>query len=210
MRYGKMVSLCLGLGVLVSVWGCASIPAPVTGGSGAAALASTAENPAEGSHAERTYRKPEVSLAGYSAVLVAPPEIETTAERNEKIDDFLAQLRGTISVSLVQALEASGKFAEVTGNEDKAKQAGRHLVCRSDVVVHFGSTAARLLIGMGAGRSKLIVVNSLVDPESGEVLLKYTGWGGAIAGYGFQILGKMQADAVAISQYFGGITRTNF
>ena len=60
---------------------------------------------------------------------------------------------------------------------------------------------------MGAGRSKLIVVPSLEDPATGNILLKYTGWGGSVIGWGFQVLGKMQADAIAIENYFAGVVQ---
>lgn len=181
------------------------------GGSGGlrgadAARVSTSANPAGGSHEQRTYRNPNISLADYSAVLIEPAVMNTTAEHNEKVDQFLSSLQGTIDASLLQALQASGKFQEVTARQEEV-QGKRYLVCKSDAMVHFGSTAARLLVGFGAGRSKLIVVHSLVDPQSGEVALKYTGWGGAIAGFGFQILGKMQGDATLIAQYFGNLAR---
>ncbi|MEW6490174.1 MAG: DUF4410 domain-containing protein, partial [Thermodesulfobacteriota bacterium] len=127
--------------------------------------------------------------------------MRTTADHNEKVDDFLKQLEGTIRASLTQSLEASGRFKEVTARPETARASGSYLVCKSEAMVHFGSTAARLLVGMGAGRSKLIVIHSLEDPQTGEILVKYTGWGGAIGGFGFQILGKMQADAVAIANY---------
>lgn len=167
------------------------------------ARTSTAKDPMSGSHEERTYLNSDAHLGSYKTVLVLSPTMDTTGKRSEKVDDFMKQLQGTISTSLEQALRGTGKFETVTMDEPVAKQKGKYLVCRSDALVHFGSTAARMLIGFGSGRSKLIVVTSLEDPTTGDILLKYTGWGGAIAGYGFQILGKMQTDAIAISQYFG-------
>ena len=63
------------------------------------------------------------------------------------------------------------------------------------------------MIGFGAGKSRLVVVPSLEDPATGEVVLKYTGWGSAPFGYGFQVLQKMQVDAMEIENYFGGLVR---
>jgi hypothetical protein len=60
---------------------------------------------------------------------------------------------------------------------------------------------------MGAGRSKLVVVVSLEDPATQDVALKYTGWGGAVMGWGSQILDKMRADGIAIEQYFVGLIK---
>lgn len=58
---------------------------------------------------------------------------------------------------------------------------------------------------MGAGRSKLIVVASLEDPAIQDVVLKYTGRGGAAGGTGSQIVDKMRVDGMAIEQYFVGL-----
>jgi hypothetical protein len=169
---------------------------------------STAKDPAKGSNDNRTYRNEKINLDQYQAVFIENASVDTTASRNEKVDDFLRQMQGIVNTSVQQALQASGRFKTITTVKDDAKSKGKYLLCRSDVLVHFGSTAARFLIGMGAGKSKLIMVNSLEDPETGEVILKYTGWGGAIGGFGFQILGKMQADAALISQYFGNLAKT--
>lgn len=179
-----------------------------TGGVAKSAKDSTAKEPAGGSHEERTYRAAKVNLSKYQAVFIESPSVDTTASRNEKVDDFLKQLQGTTSASLQQALHGSGHFTTVTTVKKDAVSNGKYLICRSDVMVHFGSTAARMLVGMGAGRSKLVVVTSLEDPETGEVIVKYTGWGGAVGGFGFQILGKMQADVTTIAQYFGNLVRT--
>lgn len=170
------------------------------------ARTSTARDPKSGSHGERTYLKPDARLGTYKAVLILPPTMDTTGSRTEKVDDFIAQLQGTISTSLEQSLRETRKFEVVTTDASVAKQKGKYLVCKSDALVHFGSTAARILVGFGAGRSKLIVVASLEEPESADVVLKYTGWGGAIMGSASQILGKMQTDAIAISKYFGTLT----
>jgi hypothetical protein len=133
--------------------------------------------------------------------------MDTTATRDEKVNDFLSQLENTIRSSVENALRNSRKFDLVTTNEQEAKAKGRYLVLRNDVLVHFGSTAARFLVGMGAGRSKLIVVPSLDDPSTQDVLLKYTGWGGAAGGTGSQILDKMRVDGTAIEQYFVGLIK---
>jgi hypothetical protein len=170
---------------------------------GGTAKDSTARNPVGGSHEDRTYIDPSARLSNYKAVLIEPPKMDTTASRNPKVDDFLNQLSGIIRGSAESAVKSTGKFPLVTQDPEAAKKEGKYLVCRNDVLVHFGSTAARVLIGFGAGRSKLVVVPSLVDPETGEVVLKYTGWGSAPFGYGFQVLQKMQIDALEIENYFG-------
>ncbi|MEK6815849.1 MAG: hypothetical protein AABY65_14065 [Nitrospirota bacterium] len=131
--------------------------------------------------------------------------METTSAQNAKVEGFLNQLQGIIRVSLVQSLQDSKKYTLVTTDLAAARAAGRHLVCRSEVLVHFGSTAARFLVGMGAGRSKLVEVVRLDDPRTGEILLAYTGWGGAVGGFGTQILGKMRADAFEIARYFSNV-----
>jgi hypothetical protein len=133
--------------------------------------------------------------------------MDTTAERNEKVNDFLTQLQATIRSSGESALQNTRRFDLVTTNEQEAKAKGNYLVCRNDVLVHFGSTAARFWVGMGAGRSKLIVVVSLEDPATQDVVLKYTGWGGAAMGMGSQILDKMRVDGIAIEQYFAGLIK---
>jgi len=208
-RNSSFAPAMLGMIVMVA-YGCAGSgatqPASTTTGV-TAAKASTARQPVEGSHADRTYIDPNARLSQYRAVYVAPPTMDTTAERNEKVNDFLTQLETTIRSSSESALRSSGRFELVTTSEQEAKAKGKYLVQRNDVLVHFGSTAARFLVGMGAGRSKLIVVPSLEDPVTKDVLLKYTGWGGLAMGFGFEALGKMQGDAVAIENYFGGLAK---
>lgn len=172
-----------------------------------AAKTSTARQPAEGSHTDRTYIGPNAPWSQYRAVYIAPPAMDTTASRDQKVNDFLSQLENTIQSSAENALRNSRKFDLVTTNEHEARAKGKHLVFRNDVLVHFGSTAARFIVGMGAGRSKLIVVASLEDPATQDVLLKYTGWGGAAGGTGSQILDKMRVDGMAIEQYFVGLIK---
>ena len=199
------------LGILAMLaYGCAGSKASQPGATtaaGPAAKTSTARLPVEGSHADRTYLAPNAHLSEYRAVYLAPPVMDTTADRNEKVNDFLTQLETTIRSSSESALRSSGRFELVTTSEQDAKAKGKYLVQRNDVLVHFGSTTARFLVGMGAGRSKLIVVPSLEDPVTKDVVLKYTGWGGLAMGFGFEALGKMQGDAVAIENYFGGLVK---
>jgi hypothetical protein len=172
-----------------------------------AAKTSTARQPVEGSHTDRTYIAPNAPWSQYRVVYIAPPAMDTTASRDQKVNDFLSQLENTIQSSAENALRNARKFDLVTTNEQEARAKGNYLVFRNDVLVHFGSTAARFIVGMGAGRSKLIVVASLEDPATQDVLLKYTGWGGAAGGTGSQILDKMRVDGMAIEQYFVGLIK---
>lgn len=208
MRWGHI--LCAGFLLAGALEGCArnqaSQPGPDAAGA-PAAKTSTARQPVEGSHADRTFIQPSTRLTQYKAVYVAPPAMDTTATRNEKVNDFLRQLESTLRSSSETALRETGKFSLVTTDERQAKAKGKYLVYKNDVLVHFGSTAARFAVGMGAGRSKLIVVASLEDPGTQGVLVKYTGWGGLAAGIGAEVLGKMQMDAVAIERYVGGLVR---
>jgi len=208
-RDAAAVLVLLGMIAMVA-YGCAGSQTSQSGtptGSSPAAKTSTARQPVEGSHADRTYMGPTPILSQYRVVYIAPPAMDTTATRDEKVNDFLTQLESTIRSSAENALRNSRKFDLVTTNEQEAKAKGRYLVLRNDVLVHFGSTAARFLVGMGAGRSKLIVVPSLDDPSTQDVLLKYTGWGGAAGGTGSQILDKMRVDGTAIEQYFVGLIK---
>lgn len=173
---------------------------------GEAAKASTAREPAKGSHEDRTYIGPDAKLSGYKAVLILEPSMDTTAKRTEKVEAVLLELKGIVRSQLRDALEATNRFQVVTYKEDDAKAAGKYLVCRADSLVHFGSTAARWLIGFGAGKSKFFLVESLEDPATKEIVIKYTGYGmDWTAPLGSQIVAKMQSDAVTISHYFGGL-----
>lgn len=173
---------------------------------GDAAKRSTAKEPAKGSHEDRTYISPDAKLGGYKAVLILDPVMDTTADRGEKVDAVLSELRGIIRAQVRSSLESTNRFSIVTFKEEDAKQAGKYLVCTSDSMVHFGSTAMRWIIGFGAGKSKFFLVESLEDPETKEVLIKYTGYGmDWTAPMGSQIIAKMQSDAVTISNYFGGL-----
>ncbi len=210
MKWNHVLYAVVLLAAVGVVAGCAKGGAPQAGADAAgapAAKTSTAKQPAEGSHTDRTYIQPTARLAAYKAVYIAPPAMDTTAERNEKVNDFLAQLETTVRVSSESALRDIARFGLITTDERQAKAKGKYLVYKNDVLVHFGSTAARFIVGMGAGRSKLIVVASLEDPGTQDVLVKYTGWGGLAAGVGAQVLSKMQADAVAIERYVGELAR---
>ena len=208
MKWNAMLAQAVLLMIVMLGSGCAgssSSNATTQGPPGTAAKGSTAKRPAEGSHADRTYIDTSARLLEYKVIYVAPPTMDTTAERDEKVSDFLRQLEITIRSSGEGSLRGTGKFELVTTNEQEAKAKGKYLVFHNDVLVHFGSTAARMIVGMGAGRSKLIVVASLEDPSTNNILLKYTGWGGSVAGFGSQILSKMQGDAVSIESYFAGL-----
>jgi hypothetical protein len=171
-----------------------------------AAKNSTIESPAKGSHENRTYIDPNAKLKAYKAVLVENAVMTTTADPNEeKVKNFLDELQGNVNSSLSQAFQSTGRFDLVTSNKAKAAARGKYLVSRTQCQVHFGSTAARFLIGFGAGKSKLTMITSLVDPGTGEVIAKYTGWGGAIGGFGAQVMDKMRIDVMSISNYFGGL-----
>ncbi len=215
MRRNGIAFLVVLLALIVIGSGCAGSGASRAGTgvpAGPTAKTSTAKQPIEGNHAERTYIDTNARLYQYKAVYIAPPTIDTTADRNEKVNDFLAQMDTTIRSTSEDSLRSTGKFELITTNEQEAKAKGRYLIYRNDVLVHFGSTAARVLIGMGAGRSKLIIVASLEDHATTDVLLKYTGWGGwawggLAMGWGAQALGKMQGDAVAIENYFAGLVK---
>lgn len=173
---------------------------------GEAAKLSTAKEPAKGSHEDRTYISPDAKLSGYKAVLILDPTMDTTAKRSEKVDAVLMELKGIVRSKLRDTLEGTNRFKVVTFREEDAKAAGKYLVCRADSLVHFGSTAARWLIGFGAGRSKFFLVESLEDPGTKDVVVKYTGYGmDWTAPLGSQIVAKMQSDAVTISHYFGGL-----
>lgn len=209
--HAKMVLPIVLLAALAVASGCRGKSAPSTGtevSAGPAAKVSTAKQPVEGSHQDRTYIDTGARLSQYKAVYVAPPTIDTTAARNEKVDDFLRQLEQTIRSSSESTLRNTKKFALVTANESEAKARGKYLVYRNDVLVHFGSTVARWMVGWGAGRSKLIVVPSLEDPATRNVVLKYTGWGGlALGGSGSDVLSKMQGDAITIEYYFSSLVQ---
>lgn len=192
--------------LLLSVGIAMAVAISVVFAGGDAAKRSTAKEPANGSHEDRTYISPDAKLAGYKAVLILDPVMATTANRSEKVDAALSELQGTIRSQVRSSLEAKNRFPVVTLKEEDAKQAGKYLVCKSDSMVHFGSTAKRWIIGFGAGKSRFFLVQSLEDPETKEVLIKYTGYGmDWTAPTGSQIIAKMQSDAVTISNYFGGL-----
>ena len=173
---------------------------------GDAAKNSTAKAPAKGGHGERTYIAPDGKLGGYKAVLVLDPVMDTTANRSENVQAVLSQLQGIIRSQVRDALEATNRFAVVTYKEEDAKKAGKYLVCKSDSMVHFGSTAMRWIIRFGAGKSKFLLVESLEDAETKDTLVKYTGYGmDWTAPMGSQIIAKTQSDAVTLSHYFGGL-----
>ncbi|HMK56897.1 MAG TPA: DUF4410 domain-containing protein [Dissulfurispiraceae bacterium] len=197
------LAICFAFALCLSV--CAM---PCVASDSEVAKNSTIENPAKGSHEERTYVNPSIKLKAYKAVLVESAVMTTTTDPNEeKVKNFLDELQGSINSSMTQALQATERFSVVTNKKDKAAAKGKYLVSRTQCQVHFGSTAARFLVGFGAGKSKLTMIVSLVDPETGEVVLKYTGWGGAIAGFGAQVMDKMRVDTMSISNYFGGLVR---
>ncbi|HKB16837.1 MAG TPA: DUF4410 domain-containing protein, partial [Planctomycetota bacterium] len=147
----------------------------------------------------RVFVQPGVDWSRYSVVYLEEATISTTAKRSEKADAILRELKLLAEISLSDALTNSGRFERVVSRKGEIEP-GRTLVCRCAMKVHFGSTALRVTLGFGAGRSGLWMTPSLHDAETGERLLSYRGWGGSFQGWGADVIAKMQADVPAIAE----------
>ncbi|HKB15232.1 MAG TPA: DUF4410 domain-containing protein, partial [Planctomycetota bacterium] len=137
----------------------------------------------------------------YSIVYVEAPVVTTSAERNEKVDAILNEIQGIAEASLLAAFENTRRFANVT-RKGVEQVTGKTLVCRCKIDVNFGNTALRMMVGFGAGRSGLAMTPALHDADTGDLLLSYQGWGGAISGWGSQVVEKMRVDVTRVSNYF--------
>ncbi|MCI0585431.1 MAG: DUF3313 domain-containing protein [Planctomycetes bacterium] len=149
----------------------------------------------------RTFRKEGVDWSRYSIVFVEPPVVTTSAERNEKVDAILDEIQAIAEASLLASLQQARRFENVT-RRGVEQVTGRTLVCRCAIDVNFGSTALRMTVGFGAGRSGLAMTPALHDADTGELLLSYRGWGGAISGWGSEVVAKMRVDATRVANYF--------
>ncbi|HET6204191.1 MAG TPA: DUF4410 domain-containing protein [Planctomycetota bacterium] len=152
----------------------------------------------------RVFRKPDADWPRYTVVYVEEATASTTAPRNEEVEATLRELKSLAETSLRTALENTRRFEKVTVRKEEIVP-GKTLLCRCEVNVHFGSAALRFLVGFGAGRSGLSMTPALHDAATDERILSYQGWGGAMAGWGPQILAKMRNDIPAIANYFAAL-----
>src|SRR5262249_3658989 len=149
----------------------------------------------------RVFRKPDVDWSNYPIVYVEEAKVTTTAARTPEVEATLQELKTLAENSLRNALENSRRFDLVTVRKDDVLP-GKTLVCRCEMNVPFGNAALRFMVGFGAGRSGLAMTPSLHDAATDERVLSYQGWGGAMAGWGPQILAKMRNDIPAIASFF--------
>ncbi len=149
----------------------------------------------------RVFRREGVDWSKYSIVYVEPPVVTTSAERNEKVDAILDEIQAIAEASLLASFQHARRFENVT-QRGVEQVTGRTLVCRCAIDVNFGNTALRMMVGFGAGRSGLAMTPALHDADTGDLLLSYQGWGGAISGWGSQVVEKMRVDATRVANYF--------
>jgi hypothetical protein len=109
-----------------------------------------------------------------------------------------------------QSLRATDRFQTVATKKSELLDTtnSKYLICRPDVaVVYTNPHGARFMAGYGSGMSRIIMVLSLVDSESGELILKYTGWGRMYNDFGMALLDKIRTDIADISGHFADLVK---
>jgi TolB-like protein len=94
--------------------------------------------------------------------------------------EFPAEKIDSLTLSVVNAIRGSKKFAQVavegSPTETEGETADAPVLKISGEVVKFdkGSRTMRYLVGMGTGKSKLVVNVKFVDAKTGETVLEAT------------------------------------
>ena len=114
--------------------------------------------------------KPKVPFHNYTALEVENFENPKYETKEPMPDDWLPIIREDV----VQRVIEMHKFHRVADFRDPkvpAPEAERVLVLRGKVIEFtHGSQAARMIIGMGAGKGKIVVMCTFVDKAKGDVL----------------------------------------
>jgi hypothetical protein len=128
-----------------------------------------------------------LSLVSASAAQQAAPQKIYQNVQVEKFTirpsvEFPAEKIDSLTLSVVNAIRGSKKFAQVAAEgapaatETAGETADVSLLKISGEVVKFdkGSRTMRYLVGMGTGKSKLVVNVKFVDAKTGETVLEST------------------------------------
>lgn len=101
----------------------------------------------------------------YKAVEIERFTVRAGVELNEKDVDGLMK-------ATVDNFKASNRFESVTtGGESSTVEAGRRLKVSGEVTKYVkGNRAARYLVGLGAGKTKIVVDVKLTDVATGEIV----------------------------------------
>ena len=118
----------------------------------------------------RSQGKPKVPFHTYTALEVENFENPKYETKEPMPDDWLPIIREDV----VQRVIEIHKFRRVADFRDPKVQESeteRVLVIRGKVIEFtHGSQAARIIVGMGAGKGKIVVLCTFVDKATGEVL----------------------------------------
>ncbi|MEO5360033.1 MAG: hypothetical protein H7843_06235 [Nitrospirota bacterium] len=174
----------------------------------AGAKESTASLPVGGTREMCTYTAKQARLGQYKAVFLENAAVDTKVEKTEKVTSFLNELKGIINAAVLKSLRDTGRFQTITTKKTEIPNTYKYLICKSDSAIIYSNTReASFMAGYGAGKSKIIMVLSIEDPESGEILLKYTGWGNMYDDFGQSTIDKLRTDIADISGYFAGLVK---
>ncbi|MBF0515810.1 MAG: hypothetical protein HQK97_01660 [Nitrospirae bacterium] len=174
----------------------------------AGAKDSTAALPVGGTKEMTTYKAKQVKIGQYKAVFLESAAVDTKVEKTQKVTEFLNELKGIINATIEKSLRDTGRFQSVTSTKSQMPTSAGHLVCKSDSVIIFTNfDKARFMPGYGDGKSRIIMVLSIEDAQSGEILLKYTGWGTLYDDFGQSTIDKLRVDIADISGYFASLIK---
>lgn len=144
------------------------------------ALESSLARPAAGKAADRTYWNPAYANREFGSIHVTEPRIQAPAVDDVDYQRYLEDLRESLTIGMRQALAESKKFRRVTvdgaGTEVTSTPGAPDLRCRVEALSHISllGSSIRLDPAFRDPRSKILVIASLEDPQTGEVVFKYT------------------------------------
>ncbi len=167
------------------------------------ALRSTIERPATGSEEDRTYRNSKYGERVFHSVALQEPEIQGVEPRTPELQNFLQDLREALITGTLKALFESGRFGQVS--DPTAAGASTELRCRVEALTHVVPLGepVRSDPTFRDPRPKVLVLHTLEEVRSGEVVFRHTGWEMSKWEYGPWAMEDLTALAYGLALDFG-------
>lgn len=167
------------------------------------ALRSTIERPATGSEEDRTYRNSAYGDRIFPSVTLQEPRIRGIEPRTAELQQFRSDLQEALVTGTLKALLESGRFARVADPE--ATDSSAAFLCRVDALAHVAALGEPIRPDptFRDPRPKVLVIFTLEDLGSGEVVFRFTGWETSKWEYGPWAMEDLTTLAYGIALDFG-------
>lgn len=168
------------------------------------ALQSTVDRPAAGSPSERTYRNSRYRERAFRGVRVTDPIIRAQDWEDRDYREFVTGLREALLAGTSRAIADAKRYGGLV-----AGPAAGDLVCRVEALPHVTPLGRPVRPDpvFHDPRPKLIVVFTLKDAATREVVLRYTDWGTSQWDYGAWAMEDLRAVGLKLAEGFGEVLK---